>query len=438
MWDIFRFFDDIFSFLTTLNLKELTRTFWYIFYFEFIRYIVLDVFVIVTNVLYPKHSAKAIENARRQLHKENALVSIIVPGKNEGKHIYTLIRSLDYQTYKNFELIVIDDGSDDNTAEYCQSFVKSGKIKTFIRNEIRGGKASAANHGAKIAKGKYIIHLDADSSMAPDALEEILMPFYLDVRTGAVGGNVMARNYDKNSVTLLQAQEYVRTIMLSRIVSDRLGIYRTVSGAFGAFRADILERIGYWDIGPGLDGDITMKIRKLHLKVHFAEKAICRTNVPENLWALTKQRLRWNKSIVRFRVIKHFDVFIPNKNFSFSNMQSSFENIFFNIIVLGLWWIYVIQMIYINPALLIYAFTLKLMIYGSLKILKNLLISYLLDHNEYVVPKFWSLLPLMLLYDGVYMKLVRTFSYILETFEHSYKDPWNPEKTSKQAKIHGL
>ena len=101
------------------------------------------------------------------------------------------------------------------------------------------------------------------------------------------------------------------------MVVSKLGLYKIVSGAFGAFPKQLLMRLGGWDIGPGLDGDITVKIRKLRYKVLFEENALCLTHVPVTWKALTKQRRRWSRSLVRFRIRKHKDVWFPDRNFSY-------------------------------------------------------------------------------------------------------------------------
>ncbi len=437
MWTLYDIWTDVFIYFSHISITTMFHTFWFFFIIEIPRYLLLDIAVLVHNALYPEYSENKINNARHKLFKENPLISIIVPGKNEGKQIYTLIRSLGAQTYKNFELIVVDDGSDDNTKEYCKSFINNGNITKFLRNEIRGGKASAANFAANACSGKYIVHLDADSSLDNDAIEEIILPFFIDETIGGIGGNVMARNYYKNLITQLQNMEYLQTIMLARIVTSRLGIYRTISGAFGAFRKDILDRIGYWDIGPGLDGDITQKIRKLGFKIYFADKSICRTNVPENVWVLIKQRLRWNKSLVRFRIIKHSDIFVPNKNFSMVNMLSNLENITFNLIATFLWIVYLITLIADHPMLLVDAFILKVIFNTVTKMIKMLILSKILNHNRFQVKALWSIMPLMTIYIGPFMRIVRLIAYIQEAFQLSYKDPWNPEKTSLQAKKYG-
>ena len=117
----------------------------------------------------------------------------------------------------------------------------------------------------------------------------------------------MVRNYKESLVTTLQAIEYYDTISIGRIISSHLGIYRVISGAFGAFKKEVMDEIKGWDIGPGLDGDITVKVRKAGYKIKFASEAVCLTNVPNTFRKLIKQRMRWDKSLVRFRMRKHKD-----------------------------------------------------------------------------------------------------------------------------------
>src|SRR5690625_7974875 len=88
-----------------------------------------------------------------------------------------LIRSLEEQTYQNFQLIIVDDGSDDDSVIIGQKMKEEGKIDLFLRNDQRGGKASAANLALRYATGKYVGHLDADSSLHRDAIESVTIPF---------------------------------------------------------------------------------------------------------------------------------------------------------------------------------------------------------------------------------------------------------------------
>jgi cellulose synthase/poly-beta-1,6-N-acetylglucosamine synthase-like glycosyltransferase len=325
--------DNFFNYITEVGPTKLMRIFWFFFFFEFSRFFIFELVVLVLWKLREKKRNELQANARRRLFIERPLVSIIVPGKNEGKHIFKLANSLKEQTYSNFEFIVIDDGSDDDTERICKSLQKNGFIDLFLRNDVRGGKASAANLGYRFSKGTIVVHLDADCSYDNDAIEKIITPFFLNDDIGAVGGNILVRNYKDSLCTVLQAIEYSDTISAGRITSSELGIYRLVSGAFGAFKREALDRVGGWDIGPGLDGDITVKLRKLGYLIKFEPDAICQTSVPDTFKKLVKQRLRWDKSIIRFRVRKHRDVFYPNSTFRFSNFISSAENITYNLLL---------------------------------------------------------------------------------------------------------
>ena len=134
------------------------------------------------------------------------MISLVIPIFNEELVIDELLeRSL--ATMKGigepFEIIIVDDGSDDKTPEIGRNLEANGLIDKFIRNEMRGGKASAANLAWRYCSGKYLLHLDADSSFDRDAVERIIIPFYLDSKIGGVGGNVQhARNFERVFITL--------------------------------------------------------------------------------------------------------------------------------------------------------------------------------------------------------------------------------------------
>lgn len=432
-------FDGFLNYISTVGPLKLLRIFWFFVYFEFARFFVLELAVIVVWKLREPARKILYSSARKRLFIERPLVSIIVPGKNEGPHIYKLANSLKEQTYSNFELIVIDDGSDDDTERICKSLQKNGFIDLFLRNEVRGGKASAANLGYRFSKGKIIVHLDADCSYDNDAIEKIIIPFYLNDNVGAVGGNILVRNYRENLCTTLQAIEYSDTISAGRITSSTLGIYRVVSGAFGAFTREALDRVGGWDIGPGLDGDITVKLRKLKYRIVFEPEAICQTSVPNSFKKLVKQRLRWDKSIIRFRVRKHRDVFYPNETFSFSNFISSAENITYNLLLNIKWWVYLFDMAINYTSLLKFIFPFNILLYTANNFLKFIIFSLFRNRKNAPVIYFIPYLPCMVIYFGFYLRIVRTVAYIQEFFfKRSYKDAWNPQKSSAHAKELGI
>ncbi len=432
---LMRFIDEFYNYATSVDAAKLFRMFWFFFVFEFFRFFLIEITTLVLWRFTSFFRKTRIADARLTLLEKQPFVSVIVPGKNEGQHIYKLANSLREQTYQSFELIVIDDGSDDETPEICRSLKKSGYIDAYYRNDVRGGKASAANLGLRYSRGQYIIHLDADCSYDRDAIENILVPFYYDLNIGAIGGNVQVRNYKESLCTTLQAIEYMDTISVGRIASSELGIYRVISGAFGAFKKEALDRLGGWDIGPGLDGDITVKIRKLGYKIHFEPSAVCQTSVPNTFKKLVKQRLRWDKSLIRFRLRKHRDVFYPNDSFRWSNFISFVENITYNLILNVKWYFYIADMIINFGSQLFFILPMNILLYTANNILKFLVFSPFRDRKNETVSYFMIYLPLMVFYFGYFLRVVRTIAYIQETFfKASYKDAWNPAKSSRHAK----
>lgn len=411
---------------------------WYIFLLDVPRFFVIEGFVLYWSRYNRKKSKPKWNQALKDLREEMPLVTVLVPGHNEGKHLFKLIESMRKQTYKNIELIVVDDGSTDDTAIIARSFEKKGKIDKFISANERGGKASAANLGLRYSKGKFVVHLDADSSLNNDAIEKVLIPFYRFKNIGGVGGNLVVRNEEESLTTTMQFLEYLQSISVSRIVLSKLNLYKIISGAFGAFPREVLERVGGWDIGPGLDGDITVKIRKLDYRILFEEEAICKTHVPIGWKALTKQRLRWSRSLIRFRIRKHKDIWLPDKNFKFINFISFFENIFFSLVLDFLWLFYIFKILLTDPTFLLIWFPFKYTIYLILTLGQYFFAVAINNDKKRLISKL-IYIPLFPLYMGYYMRIVRTISYIDEFFFYdSYKDVWNPIKTSKKAKEFGM
>jgi biofilm PGA synthesis N-glycosyltransferase PgaC len=111
-----------------------------------------------------------------------------------------------------------------------------------------------------------------------------------------------------------------------------------------------IENLIYgWDLGPSLDGDTALKIRKLGYKVVHEPFVIFYTNVPVTFRKLVRQRFGWDKSMIRFRVRKHRDVLLPSAEFKWANFITSAENIFFNLILDLKWWVYIVQVVIFHP-----------------------------------------------------------------------------------------
>jgi len=410
------------------------RIFWFYFLFEFPRYILLDYVFLLIFKLNSFFNKESYEDAREKLWADHPLITIIIPGKDEGANYYRLVRSLEEQTYQNFQLIIVDDGSEDESSIIGRKMQKEGLIDLFLRNDERGGKASAANLGLRYAKGKFAVHLDADSSFYRDAIEEVLIPFYQEENVGAVGGTLEVRNSSDSLATHFQSVEYLLNFTVGRMVASSLRILRVISGAFGVFRTDVLKEIGGWDVGPGMDGDITLKIRKIGYKVEYTPKAVCLTNVPVSFRKLTNQRIRWSRSLVRFRFRKHRDFLFPSSQFRLIDFWAVVDNVFYNFVLNFLWWIYLFDILIHYTPQILYIFVAGSILYTVSKFIEFGVVP-ILSSNKSDKVKLLAYIPGMTFYTGFYIRFVRTYAYIKELFFHdSYKDEWNPEKTSNAAR----
>jgi biofilm PGA synthesis N-glycosyltransferase PgaC len=265
-------------------------------------------------------------------------VGVIVAGYNEEVTIESTLTSL-WGSYPKLELIVIDDGSKDAMADAARRFALTHDGVLVLKREERGGKSSAMNWGLQYTQAEVIVVVDADSHLGPQAVWELVQPFQ-DPHVGAVSGAVLARNPFESLATWLQAYEYLSTIFVGRMVSAWLGILGIVSGAFGAFRREALDRVLGWDAGPPEDLDLTLSLRKAGYKIAFAPYSQCFTEVPAGFWTLIKQRLRWERSgVIRNHCRKHVDLaFFWTRNFRWSNLAVVVESLFFNVVCMyGIW-----------------------------------------------------------------------------------------------------
>jgi cellulose synthase/poly-beta-1,6-N-acetylglucosamine synthase-like glycosyltransferase len=265
-------------------------------------------------------------------------VCVIVAGYNEAETIEGTLASL-WGSYPRLEIVVVDDGSLDGMAEAARRFARRHAGVSVFRRPQRGGKSSAMNFALRYTNAEVVVVVDADSSLGPSAIWEIVQPL-ADLGVGAVSGAVLARNPFVNLCTWLQAYEYLSTIFISRMVSARLGILGIVSGAFGAFRRAVLEQVHGWDVGPPEDLDLTLTIRKAGHQIAFAPYSYCYTDVPERWKALAKQRQRWEQSgVIRNHCRKHLDMAsFWSAGFLWSNLFVFLESWFFNVFCMyGIW-----------------------------------------------------------------------------------------------------
>ena len=251
------------NYVMTLSSGNLFRLFWFFFVFDFPRYVLTDVYIFLVEIYKRYYLPKTEENAFASFLTGNPpLVTVVVPALNEEATIAWTVMSLKEQTYRNLEIIVVDDGSTDRTPEVCHKLSSLEGVH-YYRFAQRAGKAAALNYGLQRAQGRYIVFVDADASFDRDAIFELIMAFS-DPKVGAVAGNLMVRNRSRNLLTALQAIDYLFTISMGRRIRAHFGILPIISGAFGGFRKEIIDidSLGGHEPGPGNDSDLTIRVRK--------------------------------------------------------------------------------------------------------------------------------------------------------------------------------
>ncbi|MFB3787338.1 MAG: glycosyltransferase [bacterium] len=422
----------LFEFIGQLTWERFFRTFWYYLVLDFPRYILFD-FVVVFLIF--KQRLRAAVSRRQalfdhQLQNHPPLVSVIVPALNEAATIPYTIQTLLEQSYKNLEIILVDDGSDDHTARIVQVF-DPARVKYF-RLAVRSGKAAALNFGLRRARGEFIVFIDSDSTLERDAVYEVLRPFS-HPKVGAVAGNLNPRNAGDNLLTTLQTVEYLFTITVGRLVRARANILSIISGAFGAFRRSAidLDFIGGQEPGPGNDSDITIRVRKVGYRIEFVPEAICRTDVPIRLLPFFRQRWRWDRNLIKNRLRKHRDVFnIFAHHFNLYNFFSFLDLIFFHCVLAVLAPLYIIDILanYRRDALII--FLMNYFIYTFSSMLELTAASYITRRWSYM-----QFIPYLFIYNFYHkmMKFSRLFGYVQELFFfYSYHDPFAPKKVRER------
>jgi cellulose synthase/poly-beta-1,6-N-acetylglucosamine synthase-like glycosyltransferase len=286
-------------------------------------------------------------------------ISIIAPAYNESVTIVENIRALLSLYYPNFEIIIVNDGSKDNTlskaveaydmekvpyvVDYkieCKEIldIYKSKKKAFnnltIINKINGGKADALNAGINIAKSQFFIAIDVDSIIDPYALQKLVLPFLTQtdrrvIATGGViriansckikDGQLVEINVPEDFLPRCQVIEYNRAFLLGRLAWSRLDGLLLISGALGLFDKEIAIACGgYYPKTVGEDMEIVVRMRKYmankneKYKVVYIPEPLCWTEAPSSLKILGSQRNRWTRGTID-TIFLHGDLFLNPK-----------------------------------------------------------------------------------------------------------------------------
>jgi len=229
-------------------------------------------------------------------NETTALVSIVVPAYNEGRVIVACVESILACPYPNKEIILVNDGSTDDTLAQMQRFCDYENV--VIIDKPNGGKASALNAGLARARGEFVFCVDADGIFTPNTIHAMLRAFDSPY-VGAVCGSDEPVNLDRPQTHLAAIQSHVGTGFVRRALS-LIGCLPIVSGNIGAFRRSALARTGGFRTGLlGEDLELTWRMHRAGYDVRFAPDALVLAEVPSTVRGLWKQRVRWARGFLQ-------------------------------------------------------------------------------------------------------------------------------------------
>ncbi|WP_245871710.1 glycosyltransferase family 2 protein [Sediminicola luteus] len=310
-----------------------------------ISYVSLGVFSVRALRIYNKKKPFAYNEILKK--SEHTLgVSIIAPVYNESETAIYSIKSLLAQEYAKFEVIIVNDGSTDNTLElistvfqleqipyYKPSQIPTQKIKGCYRSKnpaysrlmvldkVNGGsKADASNAGINASNYPIFICTDGDSILRKDSIAQLIRPFIEEktrvIATGAMirisnacvftDGALTQSNFPSNFLARFQELEYIRSFLFGRMALGHINSLLLVSGGLGMFDKEIVIKAGgYWHKSLGEDLELVTRMRifmheqKEEFLVDYIPETLCWTEVPSNLNIFIRQRARWGRGLVQ-------------------------------------------------------------------------------------------------------------------------------------------
>ncbi len=279
----------------------------------------------------------------QRLMQSDALppITILVPAYNEQKTIEASVTAILALHYRNYEVVVVNDGSSDATLEALRHafdlyevprtypetiptkplralYRSRARTKLVVIDKENGGKADSLNAAINASRFPLVIAVDADTLIESDALLRLTRPFLLGRRIAAVGGTVRVANgcvvkhgqvldarVPRRLLPGVQVVEYLRAFLFGRLGWNRLGGNLIISGAFGLFRKDHLLAVGGYDATSIVeDLDLVVRLhrylrsRKVRYEIPFIPDPVAWTEVPESLRVLARQRGRWQRGLV--------------------------------------------------------------------------------------------------------------------------------------------
>ncbi len=222
-------------------------------------------------------------------------VSILVPCHNEGDTARETLGVVVKQNYPDFEVIAINDGSTDNTAEILDELGEQYDNLRILHLATNQGKAMALRKGALVSPNEFLICIDGDALLDQNAALWMINHLATDPTIGAVTGNPRIRNRS-TLLGKLQVGEFSSIIGLIKRTQQLYGRLFAVSGVIVGFRKKALQEIDYWNVDMVTeDIDVTWRLQLAGWEIRYEPNALCWILMPETLKGLWKQRLRWSQ-----------------------------------------------------------------------------------------------------------------------------------------------
>lgn len=286
--------------MTVYDLKEILESF--IFLYPFAMSLLW-----ITGSLYFFFRLEAGKSRKAPELREYPFVSVIIPAHNERDAIRSTVTSALASNYPDFEVIVVDDASTDETPQILQALAAIHSNLRVIILEKNMGKPNALRYGAMACQGEIVLTIDGDAVLDADAMRWMVKHFVDGPRVGAVTGNPRVRNRT-SLLAKIQVGEYATIIGMIKRTQRILGKVLTVSGVIVAFRKRALFDTGLWDIDMITDDiNMTWKLEKRFWDIRFEPNALCWILVPETLRGLWRQRVRWSQGGVEV-IRRHRDI----------------------------------------------------------------------------------------------------------------------------------
>lgn len=220
-------------------------------------------------------------------------VSILLPCFNESSEVRETVAALADTQYPNFEIVAIDDGSSDDTAEQLQQLLDEYPCLRVVLLSSNQGKSTALNAGLKASSGDVVVCVDGDAALDPHAVTWFVNAFEADPNLGGLTGNPQIRN--RSSILgKLQVGEFSSIVGMIKRTQSVWGSVLTVSGVICAFRKRAIEDTCGWNPAALTDDmDLTLRMQATGWRVTYEPNAMCWILMPETLGGLWRQRLRW-------------------------------------------------------------------------------------------------------------------------------------------------